>query len=278
MELLSGNLVDDEESWAKEQKCNPPYAVVHFGPTSLHAATEGYRKVVDESIHTYEAFAHANEELREFESKALPSIEMALACAFGAGRHPVSCLPVERVVYGLTPDKVTLHDISFVFCGTAYGSTPICVDELTARITELARLADTLEPRVAEFFHLGLRDEDVLKRFLYFFLAVEIAVHKSFRRVTRAQHLANAATLDTRTAKAVAFLLEKRDENWTNLVDRFVWCVVSVWTHLTEHDIDEFKRLKKVRDGIAHGDVATPDHASVSAIEKLAMRVHAAAP
>ena len=106
-------------------------------------------------------------------------------------------------------------------------------------------------------------------------MAVEIEVHRVFRRVPRAQHITNGLVPIPRAMASLVRLLETRDENWTNLADRFVWCVVSAWSHLTDADIEEFKRLKKVRDGIAHGDIATPDPASVQAIERLARKLHA---
>lgn len=134
-------------------------------------------------------------------------------------------------------------------------------------------MAASLDPRVARFFQLGLRDQDDLKQFLYYFLAIEIEVHRVFGTVPLAQHVTNGAALDPRVSKSLALLLQNRD-NWTNLADRFVWCVASVWKHLSDNDIEEFKKLKKVRDGIAHGDIMTPDHATVIGAQRLAKKIH----
>jgi hypothetical protein len=135
-------------------------------------------------------------------------------------------------------------------------------------------MAPLIDPRVSRFYQLASRDDDDLKRFLYFFLAIEIEVHRVFKATPRSKHIENAATLAHRVADSLARLLESRDENWNSLADRFIWCVVSTWGHLTDRDVTEFKRLKKLRDSIAHGEVSTVPKAAVIAAENLSRRIH----
>lgn len=273
--ILHDDYTEDESAWAKEHRCSPPYAVVHFGPTAMHSMSKGHRMLHGREIVTYDAFPLAREELRVIELKALPSIEMALACAFSDGTHEVQVRLVDKTMCGLTSENVTVHDLRLTMNATAHVSTPRTADETRSALKGAVALAASLNPRVSRFFQLGLRDSDSLKRFLYYFLAVEIEVHRVFRTASRAQHVASGLVPVPRAAASLTRLLETRDENWTNLADRFVWCVVSTWVHLDDGDIEEFKKLKKVRDGIAHGDIATPHPASVKAIERLARKIHA---
>ena len=247
--------------------------MIHFGPTSSHSATKGYAKVDGNTIVTYDSFTTARDELRELEAKALPSIEMALACAFSIPPNTVRFMFVDRTSFGVTPENQTVHDI--VVTGNAEGfvSSPLTGDEINSGIQQVMKLANLVDPRVSQFFQLGLRDKDNLKRFLYYFLAIEIDVHKCFRKTPAGQHVANGATFDTRVSSSLAKLIEVRD-NWTGLADRFIWCVVSAWKHLCDDDIAEFKRLKKVRDDIAHGNISTPAQSDVAAVEKLARKIH----
>lgn len=271
--ILGDVYTEDEDAWAKEHKCTPPYVVVHFGPTRPHTVAQGYVKADDGTIVTYDAFGAARGELKALEAKALPSVEMALSCAFSQGTRDVQFKPVSQTIFGITPAKETIHDVRLTSSAHAYVSTQLTTAEIDSGLASAIELAESVDPRVSQFFQLGLRDGDSLKRFLYYFLAIEIEVHRVFRTVTRAQHITNGATLAPRLCMSLNRLIEHRD-NWTNLSDRFVWCAVSVWKHLSDADIEEFKRLKKVRDGIAHGDVASPDAASVLAVEKLAKKIH----
>jgi hypothetical protein len=50
--------------------------------------------------------------------------------------------------------------------------------------------------------------------------------------------------------------------------------VASVWKHLNVDDIREFQRLKKIRDDIAHGNIAEPAPGSALAAERLATKLH----
>lgn len=271
--LVGGKYAEDEGTWAKEHKCTSPYAVVHFGPTSLHVVTKGHAKNEGGEIITYCTFGAARDELRKLETKTLPSIEMAMACAFSSETRNVQFKPVDRTVFGITPGNVTVHDLQITGSVDAYASTPFTSAEIESGVKSAVSLAGSVDPRVSQFFQLGLRDGDALKQFLYYFLAIEIEVHRIFRTIPPATHVKNGATLDARISTSLARLIESRD-NWTNLADRFVWCVVSVWKHLSDGDVVVFKQLKKVRDGIAHGDIASPDAASVVAVQKLAKKIH----
>lgn len=271
--LLGDVYTDDEDNWAKDHKCTPPYVIVLFGPTTQHRAMSGHAKAEGNQIVTYDAFPAAKEELRQFENAALPSLEMALACVLSARGHAVELLPVDRTAFGTTPANATVNDVRITGSGEAYVSKPLSSAELNAVLADAGTLAASLEPRVSRFFQLGMHDQDDLKKFLYCFLAVEIGVHRAFGKATKAQHLANAATINGRVDASVLQLLENRD-NWTALADRFVWCVGSVWTHMGDSDIAEFKRLKRIRDDIAHGNIASPDAAAVKSIEALAKKIH----
>ncbi|HNS22586.1 MAG TPA: hypothetical protein PKH24_18935 [Sedimentisphaerales bacterium] len=264
----------DEEAWAKEHKCKPPYVMIHFGPTQSHRVATGYMKNEGDELCTYDAFGAAQKELRSIEDAALASIEMALACAFASTAHTVRFVPVDRIAYGITPNNVTLHDLRFTMHVTADVSIAFDRTAIEAGLNKTAATAAVLNPRVSQFYQLGVRDQDYLKKFLYYFLAIEIEVHRAFRTISPAAHIANSATFEARVSTSLPRLLETRD-NWAGLADRFVWCVVSVWKHLADADIQEFKRLKKIRDAIAHGDLAAPAPTDVVAVEKLVTRIHA---
>lgn len=272
--ILDNMYSKDENAWAKEYNCTPPYAIVHFGPTIPHRVTEGYARTEDGDIITYDAFGAACEQLRQLETRALASVEMALTCVFSSEAHTVEFKPVDRTIFGITPDGITVHDVRITASGSGYVSKPLTGEDIESGIQSVVKLAGLLDHRVSRFFQLGLHDQDDLKRFLYYFLAIEIEVHRVFRTVSRAQHVTNGVTLDPRVSSSLASLIESRLENWKNLTDRFVWCVVSVWKHLSDDDIGEFKRLKKVRDRIAHGEIASPDPAAVVAVENLVMKIH----
>lgn len=248
--------------------------MLHFGPTSEHQATQAYAKWHGSEILTYDALPAAKAELRTLEAASLPSIEMALACTFNARGNAVAFVPIARTVYGLTSIGTTVHDMRLTGSAHVRVSTPLATGELQTALLAAGRLAALLDQRVARFFQLGAHDNDDLKKFLYYFLALEIEVHRTFGSLPKAQHLACSVSAESRVGVSIARLLENRD-NWTNLADRFVWCVASVWTHLADDDVDEFKRLKYVRDGIAHGRIARPERADVQAVERLVQRLHA---
>lgn len=272
--LLGQKYTEDETEWAQMRHANAPYLVVHLGPTAIHTATQGHVRNEAGDIISYDTFGHAREELQQLEARALPPIEMALSITFAGVTPPIRILPSDVARFGLTAEGVTVHDFRFTGSARAYVSRPLDLTQLESHLTFVAEVSARVNKRVATLFRLGRRDEDELKRFLYFFLAMEIETHRVFKTVSRRDHLRNVATYDTRIGGAAEHLLEHKPENWANLADRFVWCVASVWKHLGVEDASEFQRLKKIRDDIAHGNIAEPPAGSAAAAEALATRLH----
>lgn len=272
--LLGQQFTEDEVGWAQTRGANSPYLVVHLGPTVIHTATQGFVRNEAGDIISYDTFGQAREELHRLEERALPPIEMALSVAFAGVTPPVRILPSDVARFGLTAEGVTVHDFRFTGSATLYTSRPLELVRIEAHLNAVTHLSARVNKRVAAFFRLGRRDDDELKRFLYFFLAMEVETHRVFKTVSRKDHLRNVATYDVRVGAAAEQLLERKAENWVNLADLFVWCVASVWKHLGEEDVREFQRLKKIRDDIAHGNIAKPPTGSAGAAEALATRLH----
>ena len=65
-------------------------------------------------------------------------------------------------------------------------------------------------------------------------------------------------------------------ERWKSLQERFVWCALTVWTHLTDDDVDTFAKVKKMRDQIAHGEIASPSAEAVKLVERVAAKLQLA--
>ncbi len=76
-----------------------------------------------------------------------------------------------------------------------------------------------------------------------------------------------------RAEASAQFLADPPRESWKNVLDRFIWCVLSEWHHLSDSDVEVFRRLKGIRDKIAHGSLSMPPAVSVIEIEKLATRL-----
>lgn len=272
-----GDYTDDEPGWAKRQKCRPPYCAVRIGPTAIHTVCDAYWKREEARIITHRAFEKAREELEDSEQIVLPSLETALTCSFFDPRSPVGLRLVERIRRGYTRDGTNVQDVHDSMSGTISTSNRATAAEVEAGLTTAVALAHLIAPRVARFFQLGLRDPDPLKQFLYYFLSIEVGVHQRFSNFTKQQHLASIEAIDARISASIAKLLETR-EIWTTLGDRFVWCVATCWIELDDSDVQEFKRLKKIRDAIAHGKREAVTAAEVVALQKLAMKVLACQP
>jgi len=274
-ELLNDDYVEDETAWAKEHSCSPPYALLHFGPTETHTCTSGHAQEREGDLLTYDAFSLAKEELRLAGDRVLPSIITALTTTLSSREHQVRITKADSLVFGISDRGQVVRDLRLTLSATATVATRVRGDALIEKIDRATRLASSIDPKVSRFYHLALEEKDLLKRFLYFFLSVEVQTHASFSRIDHPSALSSLIASDDRTRDVVVPFLEDQREHWKALRERFVWCVACVWKHLSRQDVEEFARLKRIRDDIAHGVVATPSAADVQSVERLAALLHA---
>jgi hypothetical protein len=268
--LLDEDYVDDEAAWAETHACAPPYALLHLGPTGLHHCQSGHAQEHEGAILTYDAFSSAKQELRDAADRVLPSVITGLASALWSPQHPVRVVTAAATVFGRTDTGSTLHDIRLTLSATLAVASRLESQTLTDRVSRATDLASAINPKVARFYRLGVEEKDPLKQFLYFFLAIEVTTHATFASIDHSSAFGSLVVADERTRDLVLPFLEEQRLQWKTLRQRFVWCVACRWTHLSRADVDEFLRLKGVRDAIAHGVIASPSGPDVLAVARLA--------
>lgn len=276
--LIGENLVEgeDEEDWAERHKCSAPYLMINIGPSNPHTVTEGYIQFDGNNFSTHDCFNQAKEEIKKYELTVLPNVLTALACSFSEIHDLANFRRIERNIYGKTLEGKTFKDIRFAFSGS--GSTITALDELSAAksLNQATLLASEISPKISKFFELALEEEDLLKRFLYFFLTVERQTHSTFGSLDIPESVYMATKNNDKVGAEFLDFLTAQSKKWTTLSDRFVWCAISVWTHLTNDDVQNFKKIKGVRDKLAHGEIATPSMEDVMSVERLAKKLQLA--
>lgn len=272
--LVADNFTDDESEWNKENKCQGPFFLVSLGPTQEHTCMSGSIQYgEDGSATTYDCFPAARMEVEQLESRALAPIVSGLSCVLNEESRYVNLRKVTRASVGRTSEGVILHDIRMQFRGDACSPYNLAKSQLIDKLGDAKRLTATLNHKVARFFALGMAEEDQLKRFLYFFLALEVETHAAFGRIDHGANLARLLNDQSARSQATSKLLGTQVTNLRSLYDRFVWCAACVWLGLQDEDILRFKALKDARDDIAYGSASEPPHGFAHQAELLANKV-----
>jgi hypothetical protein len=179
--LVNEDFVDNEQEWQTQAQCIPPYLVVHFGPSEEHlfAGTRG--DVDGPIIQTYDGFRGARTEMDAWGAEVLPSLLTGFVSSFSVQNQPLKILPIDRAFYGVASDGRTLSDTRFTGSGYAYGSIHLDSEQGLRNLADAVNAAGRINKKVARFFHLAMHEDDPLKRFLFFFLAVEIQTHATYK-------------------------------------------------------------------------------------------------
>jgi hypothetical protein len=268
------NFVEDEGIWAKDKGSSGPFLIIKLGPTKPYTITEGWIKTEESGeATTFDAFSGARMVLASQETMVLPPLVTSLTCRLAESHQHFELRELDRARAGRTADGQILHDIRLEISAHAYGSRGVSPETVSGSLQSAAALAPRLDAKAARFFALGMSEEDDLKRFLFFFLVLEVETHSVFKRTDHAQ--ARRKLIDPASFKIPAAipLLQRQADEICNLFDRFVWCAACVWTDITEADVDQFKKLKSIRDAIAHGTTSLPPGGSVMLVQQLARKV-----
>lgn len=269
--LLGDTLVEDELKWAEERACHGPYLLVAMKVKPTRRV--GRVKEDIASITTYDMFSAEKAVLAEMENDVLPRAVTSVTQLINVAGYVCAARHVAREVFGLSPTSRPVHDIRFKLSGTG-SSSQVASDEFIRRaVTEAPSLALKLDPKVTRFLRLAEDEMDLLRRFLFFFLAVEVETHRSFGAIDHGAQVLGLLDLSSPQSEIMHSFLKEQPERLKNLKDRFVWCAMFAWPGMTAVDVEEFVRLKSVRDKLAHGEITAPASGAVAAIEALAFKL-----
>lgn len=256
--LVNDELVEDEAAWRKENNTIGPYLVLKIGPTDEHKLTATHFQKNGDEIWINGGCESATAELDRLQERVGPRLVCGLTIAFSSA-HTAFRL-IEAVNYGRARSGERLRDMSFSMTAYAIVSEPITAEEVKARVVAALRRSSHLDGNVAAFYDLALKETDPTKQFLLFFIALELLTKTEFFK--RYPSIASSVTSATLPAK-------KKGE----LQHQFSWLQKHALTTLSDQCVDRFERLRKVRNLIAHGGIASPDPQSLEEAKLLATAV-----
>lgn len=274
--LIGDDFVESETDWRAEVKSGGPFVLIAVGPTKFIECEAGrMMQSKDGGTTTYDSFPGVREELRSLEQRVLPPIVAALTLALNEPDRYVTLRKLARASAGRCPDGTSIHDIRLDVRAEAFVSRMLDEATVKGKLALSVAKAPKLHQRAAQYFALGIAEDDPLKKFLYFFLSLEVETHAVFGRI---DHKARTALLVSSGGsgpplRSTVDLITLQFTSLDNLFDRFVWCATSVWTHLIDEDVVLFKKLKNARDAIAHGRASEPPTGFARSAELLAHRV-----
>lgn len=271
--LVDEKMVDDEKKWQEINKCLPPYIVVILGPTEEYIVKGTYIKDDDEGFATYDSFSDAKKELKKLEEHILPRFLTILDINFSDITPPIKFIKICKYVYGKIKNRRLFHDIKFEMSATGFVSKSMKEDDIKIYLEKSIENSRYIDKKLADFYFFGLCESDMLKKFLYFFLFIEIKTHKTFESIDHKAHLSQLIAPHERLSISLQSLFSKQRDSWRSLGDRFVWCAACVWEDLSDDDIKQFKKLKDQRDAIAHGRISVLEASAVDAVKKLATKL-----
>ncbi len=124
-------------------------------------------------------------------------------------------------------------------------------EDMQKALDTAVSLTNSVKSQSAYLLGLGIEERDVVKRFLFFFLAIESEVSRVFKSLSSSAFVdAFGSPLELPSADLVHDVVTSRNND---LLVKLLWCMKTKLPQLSFGDLRAFKDLKMIRDGIAHG-------------------------
>ncbi|MBI3547295.1 MAG: hypothetical protein HY081_12005 [Gammaproteobacteria bacterium] len=275
--LIGDKFSEDEEKWRLETKSTPPYLIVLTSLTEFAICRHGYWKHENNEIITHNCFTEAKKSLQKLEHTKTSALVTSLSAAFSSVDRPVFFLPLSREVFAETNHGKRLRDFRFSFSAEGYVSSSVTSETVSIKFESALKIFEKLHPKVGYFFDQAIREKDNLKRFIYYFLVIEIYTHSIFNKMEDSFKVSDMRNLPDRIEKSVTELLISQllvdQVESKNLLQRFIWCAIIRWNEIDDSDIDVFKLLKNTRNSIYHGEEVIETSLPIHQAQSLALKL-----
>ena len=270
--LIGNDFTGSESDWQEMVESKGPFVLVAVElPEMIECEAGKMMFMEDGSIQTYDSFPSIRDRLKQLDNRVLPPVLSSVTIVLNNSGHKVALRKLDQACIGQTSDGTMIRDISFGTHGELTAIRALGEEQAVKDLEASVERAQKIHPDVAKYFALGADEADHLKKFVFFFLSLEIKTLKDFDKI---KHPFNLLCNDTIALHpSIAELINRDIVNWTNLFDMFVLCATCVWTNLTEDDIKIFKNLKTTRNSIAHGRMSEPPPEEVRQAELLAHKI-----
>lgn len=179
------NFTENEAEWQSEKKCTPPYLVIHFGPTREYTATPRHMKKSQENIVTYNAFAREKKSLHSGTESTLHSLVSSTLCSIHNNPYHCEIHKVDSCTFGITDDNMILSDVSISANMLGYQSHEISPTTSKQLLDNAMCIHKETDSSCLNFIYMAEQETDNIKKFLYFWLAIEIYTNSTFKRVDK---------------------------------------------------------------------------------------------
>lgn len=273
LKLTGDTFFEDETKWQKDKNAAPPYLLIYFKESVSRELSGGYRQIKDECIYTYDAFPEGKEEIRNWESEKLPGIITSLTVSLSSLERQVELIPLERSVFGLTSDGITLFDLKMTGSASGYVSSSRTIDNISEQLIGSKTLLPILTKDVCRNFYAALNEPDRMKQFLGYFQFIERFTHSTFKALSYNDDASKVFDVPDRLSDQGSKFFNRIFTDAKTVSQRFHWCTILVWKNLEDSDIQCFLEIKKVRDLLSHGEHVEEADLPVGKAKTIALKI-----
>jgi hypothetical protein len=256
---------------------NCPFGVVGMCFSEYVGCDEGRRNDrFTDLLYLNKCFSSHLKQVRSASERVLPQVIAGLVAALSDASAHIGIGETFELNYGRTIDGQFVIDIDPEFKFSAHTVRRVEVSKINTRLDAALAYMRRLRPKSTRLFLNALTEKDDLKRFLYFFFSIEVEINDKFKSINPEVVLNSllSASVPGSSAEAAASVLARDiEKRLSTLSDKFIWCANSVWPHIDSESIDRFKRLKKLRDDISHGNIVELPFGAAVEAETLARKI-----
>lgn len=154
------------------------------------------------------------------------------------------------------------------------------------RITKLFKLPDLKrigknlratkifsDSKPLKLFKMMIDEDDKLKKFLYGYYCLEVAINKIFKKYRKTYNVGQYIKSNKSIMSDFIDLENKYKNDSTNVRDKFLLNSLFFWKNINSNDYKDFLKLKKLRNDMSHGTVPEEKEIPVNILECLVAKI-----
>ena len=117
------------------------------------------------------------------------------------------------------------------------------------------------DDKTVKLYRKMIDEQDLLKKFIFGYFSLELASTRAFKKNKKKYNLKSKLRVKRDICEAYAEMQNEYGQDATNTRDRFLLNAFFHWDGISKSDYDQFKKAKKTRDKLTHGEL--PDDSAI---------------
>jgi hypothetical protein len=271
--MFNDSWTENYENWNDKYNSFPPYLLVGVSSLESYKCSEGYWRTIDEHLMTYNCFMEPKRNLVKYADSIVPNIVTSVLIEFNKKFENIEIDSLEKQIFGKTNEGKNLSDIFIETSADISIISNLEKNDIEEIFSDVKDKYNEISSKVSSLICRSFGEKNQFMKFLNLYQALEIHTHSTYKKLNFEKYCDMQYSYPSHMSSIAKQHLIKSFDTCKNLTDRFISCSLIEWTQLNENDVSIFKKIKKIRDALSHGERVNDNDLPIKELDMLLHKI-----